>query len=124
MAPSLLLDANISPRVALALRSEGIDALHVSEIGLLAATDRQILEQASEDRRIVVTFDLDFAAMTAALGESPTTGIMILRLPSARSDLVLPRIRAALRREAEALTKGAVVVVEAGRLRVRRHVRP
>lgn len=123
MAPRLLLDANISPRVAEALRSEGLDALHVAEIGLIAATDRQILEQASEDGRTVVTFDLDFAAMTAALGKAPATGVMILRLPSARPDLVLPRIRAALRREADALTNGAVVVVEPGRLRVRRDVR-
>ncbi len=123
MAPRLLLDANISPRVAAALRAEGIDSRHVGEIGLLAANDREILERAIENGWTVVTFDLDFAAMTAALGKSPTTGIMILRLPTVRSDLVLPRIRAALRREGEALANGAVVVVEAGRLRVRRDVR-
>lgn len=100
MAPRLLLDANISPKVAEALRSEEIDVVDVGEIGLLSATDRQILARAGEQGQIVVTFDLDFAAMTAALGVPPATGVMILRLSSARADLILPRIRTALRREA------------------------
>ena len=42
------------------LRSAGHDAVHVRELGLSDAPDREIFERAAANSRIVVTFDLDF----------------------------------------------------------------
>jgi len=42
----LLIDANLSPRVAARLRDHGHDAVHVADIGLLSASDKVILAHA------------------------------------------------------------------------------
>jgi hypothetical protein len=57
----LLLDENLSPRRSSDLRSEGYDAYAVIEIGLSGATDEQILRDAIENGRVIVTLDADFA---------------------------------------------------------------
>ena len=38
----LLLDANLSPRIAESLRAAGFDAVHVADLGLVTATDDEI----------------------------------------------------------------------------------
>jgi predicted nuclease of predicted toxin-antitoxin system len=53
--PKLLLDENLSPSIAVALRKEGLDVVHVRDRGMNAATDAAILEKAFEEDRIVVT---------------------------------------------------------------------
>jgi predicted nuclease of predicted toxin-antitoxin system len=42
----LLLDENLSPAAAVALRADGIDAYHVRDRGILGATDQELLERA------------------------------------------------------------------------------
>lgn len=44
----LLLDANLSPRVAEALRAAGFDAVHVADVDLVTATDDVIFDRAAE----------------------------------------------------------------------------
>jgi predicted nuclease of predicted toxin-antitoxin system len=52
----LLLDENISPKVAEKLAHEdGIDACHVRDRGLLASMDREVLECAFDEGRVLVT---------------------------------------------------------------------
>ena len=49
----LLIDANLSPRVATALRVAGHTAVHVADIGLLDASDSEIFDRAAEDGYVV-----------------------------------------------------------------------
>jgi predicted nuclease of predicted toxin-antitoxin system len=50
----LLLDENLSPRVAVILRdADGIDAIHVRDRGLLRASDHAVLERAYADDRVL-----------------------------------------------------------------------
>jgi predicted nuclease of predicted toxin-antitoxin system len=53
----LLLDANLSPRVARLLKEAGHDAIHVADIGLLTATDPVILRAAAKEKCILLTVD-------------------------------------------------------------------
>ena len=39
----LLVDANLSPRTVDRLRAAGFDAIHVADLGLVTATDGEIL---------------------------------------------------------------------------------
>jgi len=55
----LLLDENVSPKVAVVLRREGIDACAVRDRGLLEATDPEVFDKAFEEDRIVVTANVD-----------------------------------------------------------------
>lgn len=52
----LLLDENLSPKVAETLaRTDGLDACHIRDRGLLGATDPEVLERAFAEDRIFVT---------------------------------------------------------------------
>jgi predicted nuclease of predicted toxin-antitoxin system len=62
----LLLDANVSPALAEALRWRGHDAVHVNELGLGDAPDPVIFRAAAATRRAVVTHDNDFLQLLAA----------------------------------------------------------
>lgn len=61
----LLLDQGMAPLAAEFLRQRGLDAVHVSEIGMHAAEDAEILDRARDDSRICVTLDHDFHAHLA-----------------------------------------------------------
>ena len=43
----LLIDANLSPKVARALGKSGLEAVHVGDVGLLTASDRSLLDYAA-----------------------------------------------------------------------------
>lgn len=60
-----LLDANLSPRVLQALVAAGYDATHVSDHGLLVATDDEIFDWAAGNEAVVITADSDFAMLLA-----------------------------------------------------------
>ncbi len=50
--------------LAVELRRNGWDVLHAHEVGLRRATDPEVLKYATEDHRIVVTFNSkDFIAL-------------------------------------------------------------
>ena len=55
-----LADAGISPRTIEFLRQRGHDAVHVRELAMQRATDRQVVEKAQASDRVLLTFDLDF----------------------------------------------------------------
>ena len=105
-------------RLVDALRTDGHDVVHAQDIDLGRATDREILEHAAADSRILVTFDLDFAEIVA-LQQSDRERVVLLRLQNTRNENVLARLRLALMECAEELDSGAIVVVEDGRYRVR-----
>ena len=65
--PKLLLDENLSPSIAVALQKDGVDAIHVRDRGMNAASDAAVLEKAFEEDRIVVTVNVDdFARLARA----------------------------------------------------------
>lgn len=60
----LLLDENLSPKVAEALRRDGIDAIHVRDRGLLEASDHRVLDKAFDEDRVLVTANVgDFVKL-------------------------------------------------------------
>jgi len=63
----LLLDENISPKVAQVLRRDGIDACGVRDRGLLEATDPEVFARAFAEDRVVVTINVgDFEKLASA----------------------------------------------------------
>lgn len=115
----LLLDANLSPEVGRRLKEEGHDAIHVADIGLLTATDPEILRAAAKEERILLTADSDFGALLA-LGSLASPSVLLLRSadhlrPAEQAELIaanLPQI-------AKDLEKGAIVSLTRDRLRIR-----
>lgn len=61
----LLLDQGLPRGGVDILARLGWDVVHTGDIGLSQATDRQLLEYANENDRIIVTLDADLHAMIA-----------------------------------------------------------
>ena len=116
---NFLIDNALSPRVAAELRAAGDDAIHVLDYGMHAATDEAVFERAAVESRVVVSADTDFGTLLA-LREAISPSVILFRAASLRRahDQValilraLPSIDAALRR-------GAIVILEHHRLRLR-----
>jgi predicted nuclease of predicted toxin-antitoxin system len=58
----ILLDQGLAPHAAAILKRNGLDAVHVSEIGMERAEDIQLMEKARIDESVCVTLDHDFHA--------------------------------------------------------------
>jgi len=113
-----LVDECLRPIVANGLAEAGHDAIHVGDVGLLGATDEQVMSLALEQSRIVVSADTDFGELLARdrLG---LPSVILLRRNHDPVDQVRT-ILAALADVADDLHAGAIVVIVEDRLRVRR----
>ncbi len=83
----LLLDANLSPETASFLRSLGLDTKSLIEMGLGALEDQKVAELAHRDRRIIITFDLDFGEMYY-FATAKKLNVIVLRLNDQRVEAV------------------------------------
>jgi predicted nuclease of predicted toxin-antitoxin system len=114
----LLLDMNLSPRVVHELRSQQHEAIHWIDVGDPRADDREIMAWAAEHGYTVLTHDLDFGALLASSTHSKPSVIQI-RARDVLSPQFLTTLLEALTRFKEEIDKGALVVVEPQRARVR-----
>lgn len=74
----LKLDENLGRRWAEQLRLAGHDVHTVHDEGLAGAADRDVIAAAVDERRVLVTMDLDFAnPMRFPPGD--TAGVVVLR---------------------------------------------
>lgn len=93
---SLYLDQMFHLDVSQALRSEGYDVIHASEVGQSRADDYQILQKAIADNRILVTLDEHFGDW-AVLPLSKHPGVIRLKINPTTSknaiELLLPFLR-------------------------------
>ncbi len=60
-----LADMGVSLRVAEHLRTGGHDVCHLSDEGLQRLPDGEIFQKATAEKRVVLTFDLDFGEIAA-----------------------------------------------------------
>ncbi|HYS75771.1 MAG TPA: DUF5615 family PIN-like protein, partial [Burkholderiales bacterium] len=65
-----LADAGVAGRVVNWLRERGHDAVHLREQGLERLPDSEVFAKASAEKRVLLTFDLDFGELVA-LSASP-----------------------------------------------------
>lgn len=80
----LLLDNNLSPRLAEVLSKAGWDAVHVVTLGLRAAEDIVVTQTAVEDNRVLVSADTDFGALLAATRASRPSVVLVRRVVGRR----------------------------------------
>ncbi len=115
----LLVDENLSPRVARLLREAGHDAPHVVEVGLGNTDDPLILAEAADDARIIVTADTDFGALLAARGTSSPSVVMLRSSDHLTPDEQAQLIVTVLTRVGDELEDGAIASVTPERIRLR-----
>jgi predicted nuclease of predicted toxin-antitoxin system len=66
-----IVDAQLPPSLAAALRQDGCDAVAVREIGLLEAKDAAIWNYALQNNGVILTKDEDFAERCMASDQAP-----------------------------------------------------
>lgn len=115
----LLVDENLSYRIAGQLQDAGHDAIHVGAVGLDGTDDDVILAWAAREHRVVVTADADFSEMVALAGADGPSVIQLRSsdhlIPSEQAALII----AAISEAAEDLEAGAVASVRPDRIRIR-----
>lgn len=117
-SPRFLIDACVDLRVGDWLREQGYDAVHLRDEGLQRLPDSDVFQKASKERRVLITFDLDFSEI-AALSTDRTVSLIVLRLRNPRFDYLVGRLASVLMDSGHALQRGAVIMVEDSRFRVR-----
>ncbi len=105
-------------RVVEWLRQQGHDAIRLRDEGLHRMPDGDIFAKAAAEDRVILTFDLDFGEI-AALSKGKKASVILFRLQNTRAAQVIDRLSHLLASSATALEKGAVIVVEGSRHRVR-----
>ena len=116
----LLLDNNLSPRLVDSLRDAGHDVEHVSDPGLQASPDDEVLRYASAHGRVLVSADTDFGALLARTGADRPSVILIRRSSARRADEIAALLLSNLDQVADDLDAGAIVVMTDTDLRIRR----
>ena len=115
----ILLDQRLAPHAAAILRHHGLDAVHVSEIGMEQAEDIQILEKTRIDERVCITLDHDFHAHLAMTGHGRPS-VVLLRAQGLDAQGQADLIRLVYVQCEDALSEGAAVSADRDSIRVRR----
>ena len=113
-----LADMGVSLQIVQWLRRNGDYAVHLRDEGLQRLADSNIFDKAFSEGRVILTFDLDFGEI-AALSSGRIVSVILFIFHNTRTTHVLLRLQDALTFRLE-LEKGAVIVVEETRCRVRR----
>lgn len=105
----LLADENVHPDVIAFLRKIGLDIDSVAENGRFGLPDADVLHQANESNRVVLTHDSDFGGM--AVFGAKFTGIIYLRPGHIRADFTIKTLEA-IRDNAPEVTPPFILVAE------------
>jgi predicted nuclease of predicted toxin-antitoxin system len=114
----LLIDMNLSPLWVDFLGSAGIEAIHWVSVGERDAPDTAIMAYAAAQDYIVLTHDLDFAAILAAMdGTRPS--VVQFRASDLSPDTIGPHLIESLRLMEAELEQGGLLTIEPARARMR-----
>jgi len=114
----VLVDMNLSPRWVPLLSEASIHAIHWASVGDPGASDAEIMRHAQRNGYVVLTHDLDFAAILAARRESGPSVIQ-LRTNDVRPEVIGSMVLTAMLQMEPELARGALVTVDLLRTRVR-----
>ena len=103
-----LIDAQLPPLLAEALRQVGCEALHVADIGLLTATDRQIWDEAVSRGAALITKDRDFPQLRATRKDGPV--ILWIRVGNSDNKTLISKILHNLAAILDAAERGETVI--------------
>ena len=114
----IVVDMNLSTLWVDVLRAAGYEAVHWSDVGSANSPDDEIVSYADRSASVIMTRDLDFGEYVATAGRNRPSIVQLRArrgVPALREQLVLK----ALAETREALEEGALVTIDAERVRVR-----
>ena len=115
---NIVIDMNLSPGWVQILEDHGWTAQHWSEVGDPRAIDRTITDWAAHNGYVVLTHDLDFGALLA-LTHAAGPSVVLVRDTDTMPDAIGVSLVAAIAQHHAELSRGAIVVVDGRKCRVR-----
>jgi predicted nuclease of predicted toxin-antitoxin system len=116
----ILVDANLSPRLAKALEVVGHQTVHVGDVGLLTAADDEIFEFAQQNDHVILSADSDFGTLLARHNTAHPSFVLLRHTNELTPDEQIALLVANLPAVAEDLDDGAVVTITPDRMRIRK----
>lgn len=113
-----LVDNNLPPRFAAALTSHGHDACHLRAVLPVNADDDAIVHLARAEGRVIIAQDTDFGTILALSGATAPSCI-IFRMKQKTVEHLVPLLLSHLADVETDLHKGAIVIFEDTRVRIR-----
>ncbi|MFD7846206.1 DUF5615 family PIN-like protein [Nocardia sp. NPDC059764] len=111
----LLVDENLSPRLAERLEAAGYDVAHVRDVGLFGGDNRRALEQAKSSGRALVTAERTYIPELVVGTSVPS--VVLLHSADATVDDQVTVLKQALPRLNQLLSGGALAVLSEQRIR-------
>jgi len=115
-----LIDEDLPPILSVLLRQKGHETAHVIDLGLRGLPDSAVYKLAQERRATLLSRDLGFANK---LQYPPGShhGIVVVRFPTEmRRQALITELMTRLAAVRDDEFEGALIVVEPGRIRIRR----
>ncbi|MBI2321669.1 MAG: DUF5615 family PIN-like protein [Chloroflexi bacterium] len=115
-----LLDENLPRSSARVLRDAGYDAVDVRDVGLRGHSDAEVFAYAQASGATLITADKGFANVRAYAAH-PHAGLIVVRLPNEVPTAEVNRVllHALIDLQGRDLA-GLLIIVQAGRTRIRR----
>ncbi len=114
-----LIDMPVSPQIATWLIEKGHDAVHASNVGLYKTKDKDILEEARRQGRVIITADLDYPQLLA-MSRSKDPGIILFRGGNYSEQEMLNLLKKVFDCVEESKLLNSITVVDKARIRRRR----
>jgi predicted nuclease of predicted toxin-antitoxin system len=116
-SPSLqfLADESCDFSIVRALRAKGYDVLAVGEVAH-RSDDRELIEQAHHEQRILLTEDKDFGWLVY-VSHADSSGVILIRFPGSARRTLVEAVMQLVEEQGERLLK-AFVVVQPGHVRI------
>ncbi len=112
-----LADESCDFAVVRALRAEGYDVFAVSEV-MRRSDDRELIEQAYREKRILLTEDKDFGWLVF-VSHADSAGVILIHFPGNLRQTLAQTVVQCVQEQGEQLFD-AFVVVQPGHIRIRR----
>jgi len=113
----ILVDMNLSPKLAGLLMNHGIETIHWYMVGRSDSKDLEIMEYAKEHNYIVLSCDLDFSAILAAThGQKPS--VVQLRTQNFQLEDTAKLLVNALYQNSKDLQNGAILTIDVRKARL------
>jgi len=114
----VLIDMNLSPKLADILSAKGIPAEHWYKIGAPNAKDTEIIAYAKDNNYAVLTCDLDFSTILALTkGQKPS--VVQLRMQVIWLEQTGEMIASAISQCISELESGAILTIDQNKNRLR-----
>ena len=113
-----LVDACVDIGVDRWLREQGHESIHLRDQGLQELPDGEIFSKADSENRVIVTIDLDFSEIIS-FSHGSIVSTITFRVRNTRGAFLVRRLEDVLPAVAGFLERGAIVIIEDARYRVR-----